>query len=161
MAARISPVAFCRSSASASSRFSRDVSFLAPASADRFRGAEALRFLVAWRAVFGRLAIPAFRPHKIQRKAEPIQLPRRRIVGQKGAAGVQSCRSLMSVNCMAFSPDKLTGSAANLGFNVSANQAQWPEKPRTNGANVRMYPMFNRPLPRLAGLIVGLLVMTT
>jgi len=58
MAARISPVAFCRSSASASSRFSRVVSFLAPTSADRFRGVEALRFLVALRAGFWRLAIP-------------------------------------------------------------------------------------------------------
>jgi hypothetical protein len=45
MAARISLVAFCRSSASASSRFSRMVALPAPTAADRFRGVEALRLL--------------------------------------------------------------------------------------------------------------------
>jgi len=58
MVARISPVAFCRSSASASSRFSLLFSFLTSTPADaRWRAVDVWRFLTGLRAICWRFAI--------------------------------------------------------------------------------------------------------
>jgi len=72
---------FLRSSASAS--YASGVTFFpAPASPIVFRGAEALRFLVAWAPFLG-ACHPCVPAHKIQRKAEPINYREGRIVGKR------------------------------------------------------------------------------
>src|ERR1700752_957720 len=82
MAARISPVAFCRSSASACSRLSLAVSCLTPAVAVLLRrGPAVFLFLVALRAGDGRLAIPALET-KLKYGWNPTETPYVRTAGK-------------------------------------------------------------------------------